>query len=142
MAIPTGVPPMSGSRWRSWIAVLGAGSIVLAGPTASGKSLVAMELARRLEAEIVGADSRQIYRGLEIGTEAPTVEDRARVPHHFVAFLDPSETYSAGRYGKEARAAVRAIEARDKTAIVAGGSGASIPPPFPGAFPPPPPGPG
>ncbi len=85
-----------------------------------------MELARRLEAEIVGADSRQIYRGLEIGTEAPTVEDRARVPHHFVAFLDPSETYSAGRYGKEARAAVRAIEARGKMAIVAGGSGLYI----------------
>src|SRR5262249_33434370 len=125
MAIPTGVPPMSGSRWRSWIGVLAGARvpIVLVGATASGKSLVAMELARRVGGEIVGADSRQIYRGLEIGTEAPTAEDRARVPHHFVAFLDPSQTYSAGRYGKEARAAVRGIEARGRMAIVAGGSG-------------------
>ena len=121
---------MSGSRWRSWTAVLGGdrerARIVLVGATASGKSLVAMDLARRLGGEIVGADSRQIYRGLEIGTEAPTVEDRARVPHHFVAFLDPAETYSAGRYGKEARVAVRAIEARGRMAIVAGGSGLYI----------------
>jgi tRNA dimethylallyltransferase len=100
--------------------------IVLVGATASGKSLVALELADRLGGEIVGADSRQIYRGLEIGTEAPTPADRARAPHHFVAFLDPSETYSAGRYGHEARATVRAIESRGGTAIVAGGSGLYI----------------
>ena len=100
--------------------------IVLVGATASGKSLVALALADRLGAEIVGADSRQIYRGLEIGTEAPTVEDRARAPHHFVAFLDPAEIYSAGRYGREARAAIGKIEARGRTAIVAGGSGLYI----------------
>src|SRR5438067_9939591 len=101
MAIPTDAPPPSGSRWRSGIGVLAAGKprrirgrrpkdeakpIVLVGATASGKSLVALALADRLGAEIVGADSRQIYRGLEIGTEAPTPEDRARAPHHFVAF--------------------------------------------------------
>jgi tRNA dimethylallyltransferase len=97
--------------------------IVLVGPTASGKSDVALRLAERSGAEIVGADSRQIYRGLEIGTEAPTREERARVPHHFVAFLDPSETYSAGRYGREARAAVRDIESRGNLAVIAGGSG-------------------
>jgi tRNA dimethylallyltransferase len=97
--------------------------IVLVGPTASGKSDVALRLAERLGGEIVGADSRQIYRGLEIGTEAPTREDRARVPHHLVAFLDPSETYSAGRYGREARAAVRNIESRGNLAVIAGGSG-------------------
>jgi tRNA dimethylallyltransferase len=100
--------------------------IVLVGATASGKSDVALELAERLGGEIVGADSRQIYRGLEIGTEAPTREDRARVPHHFVAFLDPAETYSAGRYGHEARAAIRDIESRGKLPIVAGGSGLYI----------------
>src|SRR6267378_598729 len=104
MAIPTGVPRTSGSRWRSWTGVLAAGRrVVLVGSTASGKSLVALDLAERLGGEIVGADSRQIYRGLEIGTEAPTLADRARAPHHFVAFLDPSETYSAGGYGREAR---------------------------------------
>jgi len=97
--------------------------IALVGATSSGKSLVALELADRLGGEIVGADSRQIYSRLEIGTEAPTPEDRARAPHHFVAFLDPSETYSAGRYGREARDVVREIESRGKIPIVAGGSG-------------------
>jgi tRNA dimethylallyltransferase len=100
--------------------------IVLVGATASGKSLVAIALADRMGAEIIGADSRQIYRGLEIGTEAPTVEDRARSPHHFVAFLDAAEIYSAGRYGREARVAAAGIEARGRTAIVAGGSGLYI----------------
>ncbi len=100
--------------------------IVLVGSTSSGKSLVALDLADRLGGEIVGADSRQIYRGLEIGTEAPTLQDRARAPHHFVAFLDPAEIYSAGRYGGEARAVVRDIESRGRIPIVAGGSGLYI----------------
>jgi len=102
---------------------IGPRPIVLVGATASGKSLVALELAGRFGGEIVGADSRQIYRGLEIGTEAPTPADRIRAPHHFVAFLDPAETYSAGRFGREARAVVGAIEARGNVPIVAGGSG-------------------
>jgi tRNA dimethylallyltransferase len=105
---------------------LGPKPIVLVGATASGKSLVALDLADRRGGEIVGADSRQIYRGLEIGTEAPTLRDRARAPHHFVAFLDPAETYSAGRYGREARAAVRDIQTRGRIPIVAGGSGLYI----------------
>ena len=100
--------------------------IVLVGATASGKSDVALRLAERLGGEIVGADSRQIYRGLEIGTEAPTPVDRSRVPHHFVAFLDPAETYSAGRYGREARGTVGDIESRGRVPIVAGGSGLYI----------------
>jgi tRNA dimethylallyltransferase len=100
--------------------------IVLVGATSSGKILVALSLADRLGGEIVGADSRQIYRGLTIGTEAPTLEDRARAPHHFVAFLNPSEIYSAGRYGGEARAAVLDIESRGRIPIVAGGSGLYI----------------
>ena len=100
--------------------------IALVGATASGKSVVALALADRLGGEIVGADSRQIYRGLEIGTEAPTLADRARARHHFVAFLDPAETYSAGRYGREARAVVGEIEARGHVAIMAGGSGLYI----------------
>lgn len=99
---------------------------MLVGATASGKSDVAMRLAERLRGEIVGADSRQIYLGLEIGTEAPTQEDRARVAHHLVAFLDPAETYSAGRYGREARAAIHEIESRGNLPIVVGGSGLYI----------------
>jgi tRNA dimethylallyltransferase len=97
--------------------------IVILGPTAAGKSDVALRVAARLQGEIVGADSRQIYRGLEVGTAAPSARDRALVPHHLASFLDPTETYSAGRYAREARAAVMDVEARGRTALVVGGSG-------------------
>ncbi len=97
--------------------------VVLVGATASGKSAVALPLARLLGAEIVGADSRQIYGGLTIGTAAPSAADRAQVPHHFVAFLDAAETYSAGRYGHEARALLADLEARGISALIVGGSG-------------------
>lgn len=97
--------------------------LVLVGTTAAGKSHVALELAERWDGEIVGADSRQVYRGLTIGTAAPSESDRARVPHHFVSFLDPREVYSAGRFGREARAVVAGIRARGRTAIVVGSSG-------------------
>jgi len=100
---------------------------VILGPTAGGKSEIALHLAERLRArggvEIVGADSRQIYRGLEIGTAAPSAADRSRAPHHMASFLAPDETYSAGRYAREARGVVAGIEARGGTAVVVGGSG-------------------
>jgi tRNA dimethylallyltransferase len=96
---------------------------VLAGPTASGKSELALELAEAFDAEIVGADSRQIYAGMALGTAAPTAAQRARVPHHLVEFLDPAERYSAARYAHDARAAIDDIHARGKRAIVAGGTG-------------------
>jgi len=99
------------------------GVLVLAGATASGKSDLAVELARAFDAEIVGADSRQIYRGMPIGTAAPDAEQRAAVPHHLVEFLDPRERYSAARYASDATAAIQAIHARGKRAIVAGGTG-------------------
>lgn len=101
----------------------GAGVLILAGPTASGKTDLAIALAERFGAEIVGADSRQIYRDMPIGTAAPTAAQRARVPHHLVAFLDPHERYSAARYVRDARAAIDAIHARGRRAIVAGGTG-------------------
>ena len=84
---------------------------------------MALALADRLDAEIVGADSRQIYRGLEIGTAAPPAQDRARIPHHFIGFLDPSETYSAGRFARDARAVLADLEARGRTAVIVGSSG-------------------
>lgn len=96
---------------------------VILGPTAGGKSEIALLLAERIGAEIVGADSRQIYRGLEVGTAAPSAADRTRAPHHMAAFLTPAETYSAGRYAREARAAVAEVEARGATALIVGGSG-------------------
>lgn len=99
------------------------GVFVLAGMTASGKTRAALALAERFDAEIVGADSRQIYRDMPIGTAAPTSSELARVPHHLVAFLDPRERYSAARFARDATRAVRAIHARGKRAIVVGGTG-------------------
>ncbi len=96
---------------------------ILTGPTCSGKSALALELARRHDAEIVGADSRQIYRGMEIGTAAPSAADRARVPHHLVSFLDPYERYGAARYVVDAMRAIDDIHARGKRALVVGGTG-------------------
>jgi tRNA dimethylallyltransferase len=97
--------------------------LVLAGATASGKSDLAIELAQRFDAEIVGADSRQIYRGMPIGTALPTPAQRAAVPHHLVEFLDPNQRYSAARFAQDATAAIEAIHARGKHAIVVGGTG-------------------
>lgn len=99
------------------------GVLVLAGPTCSGKTALAIELAERFGAEIVGADSRQIYRGMSIGTAAPTAGERARVPHHLVEFLDPHERYSAARFARDAFGAIAEIVARGRRALVVGGTG-------------------
>lgn len=99
------------------------GVLILAGATASGKTELAIELALRFDAEIVGADSRQIYRDMPIGTALPTEEQLAEVPHHCVAFLDPTQRYSAAHYTRDALAAIEAIARRGKRAIVAGGTG-------------------
>jgi tRNA dimethylallyltransferase len=99
------------------------GILILAGATASGKTEAALDLAQRYGCEIVGADSRQIYNGMPVGTAAPTPEQLSRVPHHLTGFLDPSERYSAARYAADALAAVLEILERGKRAIVAGGTG-------------------
>ena len=99
------------------------GVLILTGPTAAGKSALALELAERFGAEIVGADSRQVYRGMPIGTAAPSAAERARVPHHLVGFLDPRERYSAARFVRDALAAIDAIHARGRRALVVGGTG-------------------
>ncbi len=101
----------------------GCGVLLLGGATASGKTAFAIELAQRYGAEIVGADSRQVYWGMPIGTAAPTAEQLARVPHHLVGFVDPYDRYSAARFVVDAAAAIAAIHARGKRAIVAGGTG-------------------
>jgi tRNA dimethylallyltransferase len=97
--------------------------VVLGGPTASGKTALALALARDLDAEIVSADSRQVYAGMAIGTAAPAADELAAVPHHLVGFLDPRERYSAARFVRDALAAIAAIAARGKRVIVAGGTG-------------------
>jgi tRNA dimethylallyltransferase len=97
--------------------------LILAGATCAGKTALALELAERFDAEIVGADSRQIYRGMPIGTAAPQAAELARVAHHLVGFLDPHERYSAARYAADALAAIAGIHARGKRALVVGGTG-------------------
>ena len=99
------------------------GVLLLGGPTASGKTEAAIALAHEFGAEIVGADSRQVYRGMPIGTAAPSPEQRAAVPHHLVAFLDPYERYSAAQFILDAMRAIEEIHARGKRAIVVGGTG-------------------
>jgi tRNA dimethylallyltransferase len=97
--------------------------LIIAGPTASGKTELAIELAREFDAEIVGADSRQIYAGMPIGTASPSPEQMAEVHHHLVGFVDPQRRYSAAQYAQDAIAALNGIRARGKRAIVAGGTG-------------------
>jgi tRNA dimethylallyltransferase len=99
------------------------GVLILGGPTASGKTSFAIALAERYGAEIVGADSRQIYRDMAVGTAAPNAAQQARVYHHLIGFLDPYERYSAARFVADAAAAIAAIHARGMRAIVAGGTG-------------------
>ncbi len=99
------------------------GVLVIAGPTASGKTDLAIAIAQRWNAEIVGGDSRQIYRGMPIGTAAPAPDQLAAVPHHLVGVLDPEQRYSAARFAADAVTSIRAIHARGKRAIVAGGTG-------------------
>jgi tRNA dimethylallyltransferase len=93
------------------------------GPTASGKSALALELARQLDGEIVNADAFQLYRGLDVLTAAPPEQDRGGVPHHLYGVLDPAEKTDAGRYLRMARPVIAEIQRRGKTAIITGGSG-------------------
>lgn len=97
--------------------------LVIGGPTAAGKSMVALEVAERVDGEIVVADSRQVYRGLDIATAKPGSDERRRVPHHLLDVVDLGERYSAGDYARDARSAVAAIQRRGRTAIVCGGTG-------------------
>ncbi|GAC1415979.1 MAG: tRNA (adenosine(37)-N6)-dimethylallyltransferase MiaA [Acidobacteriaceae bacterium] len=97
--------------------------IVLAGPTASGKTALALTLAERFGGEIVSCDSVCVYRGLEIGAAKPTPEERARVPHHLLDVASPDESFTAGDYSRLAREAIRGISARGRLPIVAGGTG-------------------
>ena len=100
--------------------------IAVVGPTASGKSALAAALAERLQTEVVSADSMQFYRGMEIGTGQPTVEDQRGIRHHFIGHLDPAADISAGEYGERARGVIGDINARGKPAVVVGGSGLYI----------------
>jgi tRNA dimethylallyltransferase len=109
--------------------------IAITGPTASGKTALAIALAQRLDTEILSVDSMQFYRGMEIGTAAPTPAERAQVPHHFVAFLDPREEMAAGRFEHLARTEIARINASGRPALLAGGSGLYLNAVIDGLFP-------
>jgi tRNA dimethylallyltransferase len=97
--------------------------VVVAGPTASGKSSLALALALRFGGEIVSCDSVAVYREFEIGAAKPSLEDRARVPHHLIDVVAPDAYFTAGQYARLARAAAREITARRRLPIVCGGTG-------------------
>ena len=97
--------------------------IVITGPTAAGKTAVALELCQRLGGEIVNADAMQIYRGMDIGTAKPSLEERAAIPHHLIDIRDPSDAYSVADYVPDATGCIRQIRSRGHVAVVCGGTG-------------------
>ncbi len=100
--------------------------VVVCGPTASGKTALAIALAQRLDGEIVSADSMQIYRGMDIGTAKPDETERKAAVHHMIDVADPGESFSAARYSAEASIVVDDIIARGKTPVICGGTGLYI----------------
>jgi len=103
-----------------WLAMTPA--ILLMGPTASGKSSVALELAALLPVELVSVDSAQVYRGMDIGTAKPDQATRARVAHHLVDLIEPDEAYSAARFRADALDAMAAIRSRGRIPLLVGGT--------------------
>ena len=97
--------------------------LCVVGPTACGKTKMGVALARRFHGEVVSVDSMQLYRGMAIGTAAPTAEEMEGIPHHMVAVADPRESWSAARYAAEADKCVQDILRRGKRPVLVGGTG-------------------
>jgi len=97
-------------------------AVFLMGPTASGKTEVALHLAQRLPVELISVDSAQVYRGLDIGTAKPDRATRARFPHHLIDIVEPEDAYSAGRFRQDALAAMAAVRARGRMPLLVGGT--------------------
>jgi len=100
--------------------------ILLVGPTGVGKTGLALEMAGRFGGEIVSADSLQVYRGMDIGTAKPTLEERRRIPHHLIDVVDPDQPFDASRYRDLARDTIARLEREKKPVFVVGGSGLYI----------------
>jgi len=98
-------------------------AVLILGPTGSGKTALSLELGERFDSEIVSCDSVAVYRGMELGTAKPTLEERARLPHHLIDVATPDKPFTAGDYSRAARTAMREIVARGRMAIVTGGTG-------------------
>jgi tRNA dimethylallyltransferase len=97
--------------------------VAVVGPTATGKTALGVALAEAIGGEIVSCDSTAVYRGIDIGTDKPTAEERRGIPHHLIDVVEPTETYSAARFAVDAAAAIRDIRARGRWAILVGGTG-------------------
>ena len=97
--------------------------IAIAGPTASGKTKLAIDMAKELNGEIISADSRLVYKGFDIATAKPTMEEREGIPHHLIDVVEPEYDYSVADFKREAEEKIDEIISRDKTPIVAGGTG-------------------
>lgn len=100
--------------------------IVIVGPTAVGKTALAIEVAQRFNGEVVSGDSQQVYRGLDVGTAKASLEEQATVPHHLIDVRDVTESYSAFDFVSEAKVAIEDIQSRGRLAIIAGGTGLYI----------------
>lgn len=98
-------------------------SLAVTGPTAAGKTRLSLELAGALDAEIISMDSRQVYRGMDVGTAKATLVERGRAAHHGLDLLDPDEPYSAGRFARDARRWIRQILGRGRLPLLVGGTG-------------------
>ncbi len=100
--------------------------VVIVGPTGSGKTALAIELSRKYQGEIICADSRTVYKGMDIGTAKPTVQEQATVPHHLIDIVNPDEPYTAAMFQRDARKKIEEITERKKLPIIVGGSGLYI----------------
>jgi len=98
-------------------------AVILLGPTGSGKTALSLAIAERFGGEIVICDSVAVYRGMDLGTAKPSVEERGRVPHHLIDVADPDEPFTAGEYSRRARAALHEIAGRGRLPVVTGGTG-------------------
>jgi tRNA dimethylallyltransferase len=98
-------------------------AVLLLGPTGSGKTALSLELGERFSGEIVSCDSVAVYRGMDLGSAKPSAEEQARLPHHLIDVAAPDQPFTAGKYSREARTALREIAGRGKLPIVTGGTG-------------------
>ncbi|HXC60632.1 MAG TPA: tRNA (adenosine(37)-N6)-dimethylallyltransferase MiaA [Steroidobacteraceae bacterium] len=103
-------------------AVTGVRAIAILGPTACGKSELALRLAERMPVELISVDSAQVYRGMDIGTAKPSAAERARVPHHLIDIRDPEQNYSAGEFRRDCLSLVEAIRGRGALPVLVGGT--------------------
>ena len=97
--------------------------IAVVGPTASGKTALGVEIAKRFNGEVVSADSMQIYKGMDIATAKPTAEEMQGIPHHLIDYVEPEETFSVARYIEDAEKAIADILSRNKLPVIVGGTG-------------------